>query len=254
MDNTDYEDSLDLDFNLNDYDEAISIIMDKEYNLKNLKVYNALIKHLQQQKMNCLSRMSDPEKTEKIKSVVSKIHGCILEYQNSLEQSLGDILNHALQDEPETLEFFHEIKHNRFYGQETVFEEYSEHPVQKRLCRNKLLSKRSLKSMSTSNKYVNHLYESNHRYLLNKAISDLTKKSVLSELKAEMLSDEIRELKELLKIPINKKDSHARILAYEMYQKHKDTLTYEDIASLFGVSRLTCIRWIKEVQDSQKSE
>lgn len=250
----------------------------KEFSFKELKEYldsdeykqdqikkfvenQRLIKLLSKENISLLNTISDKEKSERLLNAVSTAHLIVLE--NKVEDlSMKSVLKDSFVD-GEELKFLLENGNKSFRKSVDVLNKYSDHPVQKRLMKEKHLSKRKIKKSGTAFNHLETLHES------KKSCFSSDKISLLLEIQEKMRADQellaqkynelliktnnnasdVEEIKERLSSLEEKiKDPRKREL-YVLKTSDKNFTTAQ-IADALQVSHRTVKYWIKELKSA----
>lgn len=178
----------------------------------------------------------DPEKHEKLQDILARLHEQILLEDHAQPLDLESVLVKAL--EPSQVEYFQKNKNKDFYRCKTVFDAYSDNPIQIKLNRDGYLKKTSIKKKMTLNQYVK---------VFIKAIDDKLKserEKILIE-KVKQLEFEVLVYKSNLDKNFTPKQQYLNALATADALGLK--IKNQDIADLFGVSVKTITDWKREL-------
>lgn len=209
--------------------------------------------------------LSDPEKMKKVTSIVDKLHGVILDTESSDKDK---ILKEALTEDE--YDFYVKHKHESFFKGVDLFEKYIAHPVQVGMVKEKCLNKRKIKKQKTANQHVECIISSKDLYELKKEQEVLKRRQDAMEERLQMLEEgllavqkqhRVQRYHAKVEVPREKTDALHRLVlegfsdkAVAAYTESIEypSITQEEIASYYKVSRRTIIRWFKEVEEALK--
>lgn len=251
----------------------------KEQQIKELISINKEVKHLQNKKIAVLSSLSDKEMLSFIFDNTLDIYKNILECDSVNMTNLDDFVLNVFDDIEDAKKFL-KNKSVRWYRSGEVFNNYNEHPIQRKLRRNKVINATSAKRTTTPMALLNYLHkekagderframeerlsklelvQANTASLVNSVIKDVDgmkdSLSLVGVMDGRLSSVEhslnvvmkmVDEVNEKLAGTIDTKKIHC----YAMYENKVDTKV---ILNTFKVSRRTMFNWIKEVRSLLK--
>jgi hypothetical protein len=221
----------------------------RQAQLKELIRTNRLMKDLQRNQLQLLSAISDKEKAGKMLSAVMTAHEGILEREGTLD----DVLDMSFEDK-ELLKFLIKNKNDRFYKGTEVMDQFKDHPMQKKLVKNKLVGRRELKKKVTAHQHMDYMHKAKSSY--SKAMSTeermtafeariqaletnqtiLLANQITLEDNHNDLDYKVDKLNELLSKLAGKIDKHGKIQAYFMSQ---EGVTKREICKTLFISKAT---------------
>lgn len=248
MDSEDIDlDGIDIDdtesrFDINEYMKGIDLSNSKEELKKKLVEFHRARKLLDRNTIQVLTLLGDSERSKRIKEALTEVHKVILETESS---SVDEIAT-----ECENIEGMEELmlnKNKRFYGAKEIFDEYEEHPMQKKMKRAKVLSKREMIKTKTPNSYIRTLFDSKGQWYLlqeNEKLrmenEELRLKEMLSMMKPDDIGAELREISQDFK----------KVAAFWLYTNNKGDVSHKTVGALLSVSDRTVRRWFKEIEEA----
>lgn len=249
----------------------------KEQQIKELISINREVKHLQNKKIAVLSSLSDKEMLSFIFDNTLDIYKNILECDSVNMTNLDDFVLNVFDDLEDAKKFL-KNKSVRWYRSGEVFNNYNEHPVQKKLRRNKVINATSAKRTTTPMALLNYLHkekagderframeerlskleleQANTASIVNSVIKDMdVMKDSLSlvgamdgrlssvEHNLSVVMEMVDEVNEKLAGTIDTKKIHC----YAMFVSKVDKKVIQDANN---ISAKTMYRWVKQVREA----
>lgn len=222
------------------------------------------IKQLQQENILLCSQQKKPGeegKQQKLQKLVSIAHKGALEYEGtdlvgSIKQSILNI---------DELDYFIDHGTDRFYRSGVVLKEYEDHPVQKKLIREKLLSRVEVKNSGTAFKHIKTILSAKSDYATKNEVQQLRKEieAVRNELRAERealqsvqavqaaqgtvvstLADALLVTRQNLNQITTQVTTTRKAQFLMLYNENKYSMS--EISKILGVSRPTLYKWVKQ--------
>jgi hypothetical protein len=221
--------------------------------------------------LQLLSAISDKEKAGKMLSAVMTAHEGILEREGTLD----DVLDMSFEDK-ELLKFLIKNKNDRFYKGTEVMDQFKDHPMQKKLVKNKLVGRRELKKKVTAHQHMDYMHKAKSSY--TKAMSTeermhefeariqaletnqvilaanqislgendhvlLSNQLVITESQAE-LEEKVESISSIMEKLKGKECKVNKVHAYLMRKSGKNK---SEIAKAFAVTPRTVLNWVSEI-------
>lgn len=257
MQETEYQQSTDFTF-----EELQEYIGSEDYRKDQIKKFvenQRMIKLLSKENISLLNTISDKEKSERLFNAVSTAHLIVLE--NQVEDiSMKSVLKDSFVD-MEELQFLLENGNKSFRRSLEIMKQHQDNPVQKRLIKEKHLTKRKIKKSGTAFNHLETLHDS------KKSCFSSDKISLLMQIQESMMADQellaqkynelliktnnntsdVEEIKERLSSLEDKvKDPRKRELF--VLKTSDKNFTTAQIADMLKVSHRTVKYWIKELK------
>lgn len=239
--------------NIEQYQEALNSEATRQQHLLLLAQNWREQKKLQQQQLTLLRALADPEKKDKLFTVVSSVHLGILQEEDPCAE-LEDIMTSSLAN-PVDLTFLLQNKNSKFYRSAEVMDKHSEHPVQQTLVKRKYIGRRSVKKQKTPMQHFNHLMDAKVKMQKDDRLLALENSMLETRQALALLANNQVELQQQLGTvqkdlaTLQEKEKDLRKLKLYVLINNSKRITNQKLAESLDVSPRTIKRWKKELKD-----
>lgn len=246
-------------FNFEEYQEYLQSDEFKKQQLKRLVDNHRLRKSLDLETSSILSTFSDPIKKAKLYKAVSQVWNGVLESDTGV-RTIEDIVNISLDTE-ECVKFLYENKHSNYFPSDKVFDEYLEHPIQKKLTKTKHLGKRQAKKQKTPMQTISYVYSAKSNSDRDDKLISIEKSlaeahymiSLLAvnqaglSLQVDQNNQQLCDVIERVALVEEKIKNKRKLKLYALHTSDKKPTTQE-LAEELGISLRTVKYWLKELR------
>lgn len=247
-------------FNIKEYEDYLTSDEYKKQQIEQLIDNHRLIKSLSLQNKMILTSFSDCERSKKVYDFVKKVWVNVLD-NNTAEYSVEDIVNMSLETE-ENIQFLHDNKHKNYFPSGKVFDENSNHPVQKKLTKTKHLTKRGVNKQKTPMQTISYVYNAKSNSDRDARMEEMENRFKELDFKVTALAmnqidigleilkhqEEFKDVAERLSVVEDKIGDKKKLKLYALYTSTKKP-TIKEMSKELDVSERTVKYWLKSLRE-----